>query len=33
MLDISHSYIINDGWGNTGVYINSSYTDGCVDIG
>ncbi len=27
------TYTINDGWGNTGVYINSSYTDGCVDIG
>lgn len=27
------TYTVNDGWGNTGIKINSSYTDGCVDIG
>lgn len=27
------TYTINDGHGRTGVKINSSYTDGCVDIG
>lgn len=27
------TYTVNDGWGDTGIKINSSYTDGCVDIG
>lgn len=29
----SGTYTINDGWGNTGININSSYTDGCIHIG
>ena len=29
----SGTYTVNDGWGNVGININSSYTDGCVDIG
>ena len=27
------TYTVNDGWGNVGININSSYTDGGVDIG
>jgi len=29
----SGTYTVNDGWGNVGININSSYTDGGVDIG
>lgn len=29
----SGTYTVNDGWGNVGININSSCTDGGVDIG